>query len=103
MTNSGGFGNGGSETICYEQIQHISSVSVTLNVQVIEVLIGSYHNIHVESWQFAQNGFISIDLELFIGIGNSIHLSYDRFVHAMSNFSKYRLKFEDMIYCEIST
>jgi hypothetical protein len=49
MTNSGGFGNGGNETICYEQIQQISSVSVTLNVQVIEVLIGSYHNIPVES------------------------------------------------------
>jgi len=64
----------------------------TLNVLVIEVLIGSYHNIPVEGWQFAQNGFISIDWELFISIGSSIHLSYDKFVHAMSNFSKYCLQ-----------
>ena len=49
MTNSGDFGNGGNETFCYEQIRQISSVSVTLNVQVIEVLIGSYHNIPVEN------------------------------------------------------
>ena len=51
--------------------------------QISSALIGSYHNIPVESWQFAQNGFISIDRELFIGIGNNIHFSYD--IHYILN------------------
>ena len=98
MTNSGGFGN---ETVCNLQIQQISSVPVTLNVQVIEYLLGSYHNVPVTNCQFPQNCFVPIDRELFISIGNSIHLSCEKFVYTINNLRKGHFKFEIVIYCEI--
>ena len=59
-----------------------------LNIKIIEILIGSDHDVAIKGRQFNQYIFISLQRQFFISIWSSINLTNNTPVGLMTNLNK---------------